>query len=141
VALGGRIRARSADGERAIDAGEFFLGPFTTSLRDGELVTEVVIPVPEPGSGSAYRSVEHPASGFALAGAAALVHPDGNHTVAVTGIGSTPFALGDDGLARAEVFDERHAPAEYRRHVAEVVVRRAVEAAHTRAEEDRSWRT
>ena len=53
------------------------LGPFTTALGPQELVTDVVVPVPSAGSGSAYASVEHPASGFALVGAAALVGPDG----------------------------------------------------------------
>jgi aerobic carbon-monoxide dehydrogenase medium subunit len=141
LALDARLRLRSRDGERVLPASELFLGPFTTALADGELLTEVVIPLPEPGSGSAYRSVEHPASGFALAGAAALVHPDGSHTVAVTGIGSMPFVLADGDLERAEIFGDRHAPAEYRRHLAAVVVRRALDAARSRAEEDRSWRT
>ncbi len=37
-------------------------------------------------SGSAYEKVEHPASGFALVGAAALVQPDGSAAVALTGV-------------------------------------------------------
>ena len=92
LALGARLEVRSPAGSREVPVGEFLLGPFTTSLEPQELVTDVVVPLPGPGSGSAYASVEHPASGFALAGAAALVTPD-REAVAVTGVGATPFAL------------------------------------------------
>ncbi len=51
----------------------FSSGRSRRALEPQELVTDVVVPLPGPGSGSAYASVEHPASGFALAGAAALV--------------------------------------------------------------------
>lgn len=143
LALGARVLARSADGERMLAVGELFLGPFTTALADGELLTEVGIPLPAPGAGSAYRVVEHPASGFALAGAAALVTPDGGRAVAVTGIGASPTRLpeGDDPVAAVdgvEAYGDRFAPAEYRRHLARVLVRRALEAAEARAREDAS---
>lgn len=146
LALGAQVRARSAGGERALDADELFAGPFTTALGEAELLAEVVVPAPPTGSGSAYCSVEHPASGFALAGAAALVLPDGRESVALTGVGSVPFRLpsnGDpgDAIAGAEIFGDRFAPAEYRRHLAGVVVRRALESARSRAEEDLSWQT
>ena len=78
--------------------------------------------------------MEHPASGFALAGAAALVTPDGER-VAVTGVGATPFVLAGD-LADAEIFGDRFASAEYRRALAAVVAERALTAARERAKED-----
>jgi carbon-monoxide dehydrogenase medium subunit len=140
LALGARVRLRGGSDERTLDADELFLGPFTTGLEPGELITEVVVPVPQPGSGSAYVSVEHPASGFALAGAAALVGPGGT-TVAVTGIAGRPFLLEpeedepEEALAKTGVTDDRFAPAEYRRHLAAVVVRRALALARERAEE------
>jgi CO/xanthine dehydrogenase FAD-binding subunit len=84
--------------------------------------------------------VEHPASGFALAGAAALVGPDGE-TVALTGVGATPFVLpaGDvrDAIAGAEIFGDRFASEEYRRELAAVVAARALDEARERAKEDR----
>ena len=134
LALGARLKVRSATGERTIDASELALGPFMTSLAEGELVTEIVIPVPAEGSGSAYDAVEHPASGFALAGAAALVNADGTSRVALTGVAATPFVL-DGDVADAELFGDRFAPVEYRRQLAETVVRRAVELATERAKE------
>jgi len=142
LALGARIVVRSPDGERTVDSAEFFRGPFTTALGQRELITDVAVSVPPAGSGSAYVKVEHPASGFALAGAAALVRPDGTSTVAVTGVGGQPFLLPEhrdpgEALADSEIFGDHFAPARYRRELARVVVRRALERAHKRAEEDR----
>jgi aerobic carbon-monoxide dehydrogenase medium subunit len=138
LAFGAGLVARSADGERTIGSDEFFLGPFTTALREGELLTEVVVPLPAPGSGSAYVKVEHPASGFALAGAAALVLADGSRRVALTGVGGQASLLPEDGeLGGAEIYGDRFAPEEYRRHLAGVVVQRASELATQRAERDR----
>ena len=139
LALGARVVAHSARGERSLAVRELVLGPFTTSLADDELLTEVVVPLPPAGSGSAYVSVEHPASGFALAGAAALVRPDRSSSVAVTGIGAAPFPLDGDpveALGAADVFGDRFAPPEYRRHLAGVVVERALASATARAKED-----
>jgi aerobic carbon-monoxide dehydrogenase medium subunit len=139
LALGASIVLQSRSGERIVDAEAFFLGPFMTTIGAQELMTEIVVPLPARGSGSAYSCVEHPASGFALAGAAALVRPDGTRSVAVTGIGSHAFALagGDPAaLEAADVFGDDFAPAEYRRHLAGVVVQRALDAAAKRAAED-----
>lgn len=141
LALGATLVLRSPAGERTVPAADFFVGPFMTALGPQELVTDVLIHVPALGSGSAYVSVEHPASGFALAGAAALVHADGSRHVALTGIAAQPVQLPADGDAIAalraiEVFGDRFASAEYRRHLAGVVVQRAVASAEQRAQED-----
>lgn len=139
LALGAVLHLRSPAGERTVATADFFLGPFTTALEAQELIADIVVPVPGSGSGSAYVSVEHPASGFALAGAAALVAADGSRNIAVTGIASHPFVVRDESqpCAGVDVFGDRYATAEYRRHVAEVVVRRALELAAARGEEDR----
>lgn len=138
LALGAKLVLRTAGDERTVAADGFFLGPFTTALAPGELITEVVFPVVE-GSGSAYVKVEHPASGFALAGAAAHVARDGKTRVAVTGVGAHPFLLSEnmdplDAVGEAEIFGDRFAPTEYRRHLAGVVVRRALDRARERME-------
>jgi CO/xanthine dehydrogenase FAD-binding subunit len=103
-------------------------------------VTAIVVPLPAPGSGSAYASVEHPASGYALAGAAALTGPE-RETVAVTGIGATPSLLSSQSiradLAATVVYGDRFASTEYRRELAAVVAERALAMARERAEEDR----
>jgi aerobic carbon-monoxide dehydrogenase medium subunit len=138
LALGAELVLRSRDGERTIGPEEFVLGPFLTALAPGELLTEVRFARQPAGSGSAYEKIEHPASGFALAGAAALVTPDGRRVVAVNGVGAHAFLLGDGAdpvasLADAEVYGDRFASAEYRRHLASVVARRAIERAKRRA--------
>ena len=137
LAFGAAIVLRSAGGERRVNAAEFFLGPFMTAIQGGELLTEIVLPLPPGGTGSAYACVEHPASGYALAGAAALVGPSGTRA-AVTGIGGHALLLenGDpSALEDVTVFGDDFAPADYRRQLARVVVQRAVAAASTRAAE------
>jgi len=143
LALGATLVVRSAAVQRAIAASEFFLGPFRSALGEQDLLTEVVIPLPPTGSGSAYAAVDHPASGFALAGAAALVRRDGSRSVALTGVGAGAHAFllpadeePERAIAAAEIYGDRFAPAPYREHVAGVVVRRALETARARAQED-----
>ena len=137
LAFGAAVRVCSPDGERTVQASDFFLGPFTTALARQELLLEVLVPAPVGGSGSAYVSVEHPASGFPLAGAAALVRPDGSRSVAVTGVSASAFVLPDADpalLAAADIFGDHFASSDYRRHLARVVVERARDAASRRAE-------
>ncbi len=140
LALGARLEVRSPEGSRELSVADTLLGPFTTSLGPQDLVTDIVVPVPVAGSGSAYASVEHPASGFALAGAAALVTPDGER-VALTGVAATPFVLDAAqraAVSQASIFGDRFASEEYRRELAVVVSERALAAARERASvEDR----
>lgn len=139
LALGATLTLRSPEGERAVTLADFLIGPFTSSIGTQELITDVVVPAPALGSGSAYVSVEHPASGFALAGAAALAGPAGD-AVALTGISGTPILLPQDAdpeaaLADVEIYGDRFASEEYRRHLASVVARRALECARARMQE------
>jgi carbon-monoxide dehydrogenase medium subunit len=139
LALQAGLRLRSRGAEREVAVTEFLRGPFLTELGEQELVTDIAITVPPRGSGSAYVSMEHPASGFALAGAAVLVRPDGE-TIALTGVGATPFVLpaGDvrNAISGSEIFGDRFASEEYRRELAAVVAIRALEVARERAKED-----
>jgi aerobic carbon-monoxide dehydrogenase medium subunit len=143
LALGADVHTRSQSRSRTFAVGDLLVGPFRTSLEPGELITAISVHVPPSGAASAYIALEHPASGFALAGAAAVALPDGTSRIAVTGIAATPLLLenGDDplaALAAVEVFGDRFAPAEYRRGLAATVARRALEQARARAEEARA---
>jgi aerobic carbon-monoxide dehydrogenase medium subunit len=134
LALGARLAIRSPEGVRDVSLADVFVGPFTTALGPQDLVTDIVVPTPAQGSGSAYASLEHPASGFALVGAAALAAP-GGETVALTGVGATPFVLDGDpsvAIASAEIFGDRFASEEYRRDLAAVVAERALASARER---------
>ena len=135
LALDARLELRSPDGERSVAAADFFRMPYTTALEERELIVAVVVPVPPSGSGSAYVSVEHPASGYALAGAAALVRSDATTSVAITGVGGRAVLLPEGGsLDGVEMYGDRFAPEEYKRHLATVVVGRALERATQRVE-------
>ena len=135
LALGATFRLRSRSGEREVAAEAFFEGPFMTARQDHELLTEVAVAAPPDGSGSAYCSIEDPASGFALAGAAALV-ADGNISLALTGVGARPLHLSvadvgavEDAVAALDL----DGADDYRRGLARVVARRAAERALARA--------
>jgi aerobic carbon-monoxide dehydrogenase medium subunit len=152
VALGGRARLQSASGTREVPADEFFRGVFTTALEPQELLTVLVVPALEPGSGSAYVSIEDAASGYPLAGAAALVHVAGGQiascSIGLTGVGAHPRRA---PAVEAAVVAQGGAPEpaaigtalaelplqadEYRTHLVAVVVRRAIETAVARARE------
>jgi carbon-monoxide dehydrogenase medium subunit len=129
LALDGRVRLHGADGERELEARAFFLGPFETALDQRELLVELSVARSER---SAYVSVEDPASGYPIAGAAAAVVADGI-AVGLTGVGGTPVRLelgsaaeAGDAVAGVKPIGE---DAEYHRHLAAVVIRRAAERA------------
>ena len=136
LVLGATLEVRSPAGTRELALDDLLVGPFMTALEPQELVTDIVVPLPEQGSGSAYASVEHPASGFALVGAAALAGVGGER-VALTGVGATPFVLPSGELrgriAQAEIFGDRFASAEYRRELAATLAERALATARERA--------
>jgi carbon-monoxide dehydrogenase medium subunit len=73
VALAARMIAVGAQGERTIAADQFFTGIMTTALAEGEILVAIDVPVAGAGQGSAYEKFAHPASRYAVVGAAALV--------------------------------------------------------------------
>jgi carbon-monoxide dehydrogenase medium subunit len=89
LALGAEIVARGPKGERTIPIGKFFTGLFTTALAPNEILTEIRIPVPPPGSGGAYEKLERKVGDFATAGAAAHVTLGKKGEVERAGIGLT----------------------------------------------------
>lgn len=72
TAVGAAIEVAGAKGTRSIPAAEFFVGMLTTALADGEIVTGVTIPSLAK-AGAAYAKFPHPASRYAVIGAAAVV--------------------------------------------------------------------
>jgi carbon-monoxide dehydrogenase medium subunit len=156
LALDAELVVRSAAGERELAVGELFVGPFTTTLAPGELITEVRLPAGSPGFGSAYVAVTHPASGYPIAGAAAVLGRVGRSdgpwdacAIGVTGVGERPYratgaasaVLVGTGFREAvatvaagqRVLSDPYADREYRSAMAAVVARRALEAAAARA--------
>lgn len=147
---------QSKGGKRSVAARKFFKGPFTTALKPNELLTEIQLPAPPKGAGMAYASFEQAASGYALAGAAALiVIAKGMITraeLAFTGLADTPFLApaaaklvgtsGDELISQVavaavsgvEANDDIHADPRYRSHLATVAARRALAQALERAQ-------
>lgn len=73
VALSARMIIAGAQGERTIEADQFFTGIMTTALADGEILVAIDVPVARPGQASAYEKFAHPASRYAVVGAATLM--------------------------------------------------------------------
>jgi aerobic carbon-monoxide dehydrogenase medium subunit len=157
LALDATFNLRSKRGKRSVKAREFFQGAFATVLAADELLTEIILPPLPAGAGSCYLSHDHPASGYAIAAAAAVIarkRKTVSYAVAaLTGVGEMAYLVksvegmvgtsGDDtamaqaaagATAGVEVDGDVYAPAEYRRHLATVIVRRALETALERAQ-------
>ena len=69
LALGAEIKVTGPKGARTIKADDFFKDVMTTALGADEVLTEIRIPAPAAGSGTAYVKHPHPASRFAVVGA------------------------------------------------------------------------
>ncbi len=109
VAADATIVVRGRDGEREIPAGDFFVGDGETVLDD-ELVTTVRVP---HADGGVYVKKEHPATGYAMVGVAAVVEVDGGDTVSTVGVaanGVQPHAVRlpsvEEALSGGPVTDE-----------------------------------
>jgi carbon-monoxide dehydrogenase medium subunit len=159
VALGARMLVAGPKGERTIQAEEFFTGIMATALGDDEILMAVHVPVSKRGQASAYEKFSHPASRYAVLGAAALLTvSNGTCDAARIALGGLlPYArratavekalIGrpatDDTAAAAaqqvvrdlgaDVTGDLFASAEYRAAMAPVFIKRAVATALARA--------
>ncbi|MGQ0849431.1 MAG: FAD binding domain-containing protein [Actinomycetota bacterium] len=89
LAVGASVVAVSKAGERVIPISEFIVDFFTNSLRLGEMVKEVRVPVPTGASGGAYLKLERKIGDYATVGVAAQLELDGDGKVSNAGIGLT----------------------------------------------------
>lgn len=158
LALGARLRARSARGERWIDAAAFFVGPLTTALGPEEILVEIALPPPAPRSGTCFVEVARRRGDYALLGVAAVVTLDADGTctaaaIALCNAGPVPIRAASAAAAlvgrrpgerelrdaaaavggEIDPPDNVHASAAFRRHLAAVLTRRALDTAARRA--------
>src|SRR5882724_11338846 len=77
TALDASVVAISARGERTVKVEQLIVGPLTTVLEAGEILTQVRVPLPSGRYGGAYEKLPHPASRFAIVGVAAEIFLDG----------------------------------------------------------------
>lgn len=151
--LGGWLEVASVAGSRTIDASELFLGPLESDVRPGELATAVVFPRPPDGTRTAFVELSRRHGDYALAGVGVTLARDGDRHVteasaAFIGVTDTPVRIElspalrgqavdamdlDAARERAdeviEPADDIHATAEYRRHLAGVLLGRALRTA------------
>ena len=106
VALDARLEIRSAHGERAVAARDFFTGPHQTVLEPDELLTAVRIPVAADRTGVGFHEVSARYRDFARVAAAATVTLDdvGN----VHGGGTRPSSSGADAVSRGRLSPPRN---------------------------------
>jgi carbon-monoxide dehydrogenase medium subunit len=155
IALGATMNIQSASGIRQVAAEEFFFAFFSTAVEQGEILRSITIPAVAPGAGVGYQSLAVAADSKAIVRASAYVRANGtieDARVVLSVVGPRPIrhtgmeerlrgadptssavaaasdAIGDD---IAPVSDS-HGSADYRRRMARVVARRAVNEAIAR---------
>jgi carbon-monoxide dehydrogenase medium subunit len=142
LALRATVVARGPAGERTIPIDDFFTGFLETALEPTELLTEIRVPK-APGAGWSFQKFNRRAQDWAIVGVA-LVR-NGTTGIGLVNMGPRPLrasaaeAAVDGGASTADaaaVADEGTEPSadlnasvEYRRHLARVLVRRALEEA------------
>ncbi|MDD9984249.1 MAG: xanthine dehydrogenase family protein subunit M [Gammaproteobacteria bacterium] len=152
TALGGQLRLRNASGERTLDPGDFFVSSLTTAIEPDEMLVAVELPAWPAGTATCFAEFSRRQGDFALAGAGAVLAfgDDGRVEragLALMGVGDRPFdgvaiasellcgeapneavvrAVAERVASSVEPASDLHAPADYRRHLAGVLTRRAL---------------
>jgi aerobic carbon-monoxide dehydrogenase medium subunit len=154
IAVNAEMVAVSKNGERVIKADDFFVDLMMTALEPGEILREIRIDKSNGRTGQAYTKMHHPASGFAVVGVAANITLNGeggcqSASIGVTGVSAKAYRakgieaglngakLNDETISAAaahatdgiDVSGDLFASAEYRKHLATVYARRAINEA------------
>ena len=157
MALDATYQLKRRGEEREVAARDFYEGAFATALRPEEILASVRIPMPPAGHGYAYEKQKRKVGDYATAAAAVILTMSGGTcaaaAIALTNVGDTPLlaedagqallgtALDDAAIAQAErnartiarPVTDGHGPAEFRTHIAGIMVRRALMRAKERA--------
>jgi carbon-monoxide dehydrogenase medium subunit len=149
LALGAEMVVRGAGEERVVPASEFFPGVFQTALGPSELLTEIRVPKLGSTTGWSYTKMSRRAQDWATVAVAVFVERQngsiGRASIALTNMGATPLRAtqAEEAIAGgASIADaaplipagtdppsDTSASAEFRRHLAQVLGRRALEEA------------
>lgn len=149
AALGASVTLASPEGERSVPVGEFIEGEFTTVRQDNEVLTEIRIPIAGPDERFCYKNfghLERPAVG--VAAGCSLRNGVSSYTVWLGSIGDHPLHLEEleDAIAgvpphelmdvlphaiekaasELPAHDDLHGGADYKRHLAAALIRRAL---------------
>lgn len=148
---------QGSGGTREVAARAFYEASFFTALEDGEILTAVRFAAPSAGHGYAYEKQKRKIGDYATAAAAVLLTMNGGKcetaAIALTNVADTPLLAEEaaravvgtslDGAALSAAAEAAKAitspvkdvrgPADFRRHVAGIMVQRAIEKAAARA--------
>ncbi len=158
LAYRAEVVAEGPNGRRTIPIDAFFVDTFVTALEPDEVLVELRIPTPTPGSGGAYQKLERKVGDYAIAGVAAqiTIGADGlisQAGVALTNVGPMPIRAteaeaslvgrhpNDKTFADAarlaadatDPVDDMRGPADYKRAVTRTLSARALRTAAERA--------
>jgi len=157
LALDASFVLSGAKGERVVKADGYFLGLYSTLLEPGEILTQIRVPVPAPGSGAAYQKLKRKTGDFATAATAVLMQVKGGKvakvSIALTNAGATALrareaeaaltgkAINDASLNEAarlamaicEPMADLRGDADYKRAMCGEMTRRALQVAYERA--------
>jgi aerobic carbon-monoxide dehydrogenase medium subunit len=157
VALGATYVLRGASGERRVAARDYYLSPYETAAKPGEVLAVIRVPAPSAGHGWAYEKLKRKVGDYATAAAAAILTVSGGRistcAIGLTNVAGTPLLAGDaaaaaigtaldkPALARAAAAAtaianpaaDGRGSAEYRARMAGVMTARALTRAFARA--------
>ena len=152
ISLGGSVLASSHRGERTIPLDDFFRGPFENSLEAEEMVTRVHVPLPDSASSTyvkhVQRAVDRATVGIGVQLRIDMVGVCTDARIGVGGAAPAPFrATSAEAILKGEKISDAlldavaaevssicdpladsHGPAEYKRKMAGVFVKRAIRA-------------
>ena len=161
LALDARLKVRNSSGERWVDASDFFTGMFTTVVEPDEILVEIELPGNTPNTGWSFMEVAPRKGDYALMGVAAQVILDEQNKckkakLVYLNAGDGPVnakeaaqslegeilnekIIGEAALHASEKeitpFGNIHTSPEFQRHLANVLTRRALGVAASRAKE------
>jgi carbon-monoxide dehydrogenase medium subunit len=158
LAYNAHVIAHGPAGTRRIDIDDLFVGLFETSLRAGEILTEIRIPKPVAGSGGAYLKIERKVGDYAVAAVAVqleLAGPAIKHIrIGLTNVSPIPGrakaaeaalagkqptddvleAAGKAAAAECDPSADLRGQVDYKRDLVRVLTKRAVRRAVLRAQ-------
>jgi carbon-monoxide dehydrogenase medium subunit len=157
LALDASFVLKGPKGERVVKADGYFLGLYSTLLGEGEILTQIRVPIPAAGSGWSYQKLKRKTGDFASAATAVLLQMKGGSVamvnIALTNVGATPLkaraaeaslvgkpitdaSLNEAARLAMSICDptpDQRGDASYKRAMCGEMTRRALQAAHARA--------
>jgi|TARA_B110000977_G_scaffold34893_1_gene46647 carbon-monoxide dehydrogenase medium subunit len=158
LALDASVEIAGLDGRRTVGIDDFFYGFYSTAVQEGEILTEILIPIPSGRSGNAYHKVERKVGDYATGGVAVHLEMDEQGICTKAGIGltnvnPTPLravrseaalvgtSLDDAAIASAAQYasedcnpsTDLRGDIDYKRHIIRAVTKRMINKAKERA--------